>query len=111
MRWPSIKWGLYSAATGGAIAIALFGILQYAARQPGLWLYSEVHRVIAILWPSAVLLMATQGIEYTFQGWSIVGLSMGLNAVLYGLIGLLLSAFRSKSGNDGDVTLGPESDV
>jgi hypothetical protein len=105
MGRPSVRWASSFAALGGVVAIVLFATLRYAAQQPGLSLYLSVHRAIAILWPSAIFLMATEGIEHTFQGWSIVGLSVSVNALLYGFVGLMLSALRPKSVARGDVTV------
>jgi hypothetical protein len=93
---PSLRWALRFGLLGGVVAVLLFFILNYTASQRPLDTYFFIHRVIRVLWPSAFWLLATAGAEETLQARMIVGLSIGANAILYALVGALLSVFRPR---------------
>jgi hypothetical protein len=57
--------------------------------------------VAEILWPSSFWLLATEGIEYTLQGWTIVAMSIAANITLYAVIGGIVSTFRPRPSVTG----------
>jgi hypothetical protein len=93
MRLPSWRWSFRAGAAGGVLALLLLAALNYSARLDSLDLYGRVHAVIAVLWPSSILLLGTAGQERTLTGYVILALAILGNVLLYGLAGAILSMF------------------
>jgi len=55
---------------------------------------APLERVIRVVWPSSLWLMATDGIEGTPKAYMFVSLSIVANIVLYGLLGSAVWAVK-----------------
>jgi hypothetical protein len=96
MSLPNARWMGRFAIGGCLIALCLLAMLEYGSR---LWSFETHYRVLSVsvvVWPSSVFLLATCGHEDTLQGWIIVAISVGANAVPYALLGGIASVFRPR---------------
>lgn len=78
-----VAWAI-GVGIGAAVPLLLLLARWVIARDPQLaGLDYSLYRLGSLVWPSSVWLMATEGIENTFQGYVIVGISIAANALLY----------------------------
>ena len=54
----------------------------------------QLYQLTKILWPASFMLLATTGIEHTGRGYAIVAIAIGVNSLLYGLVGGVLFGLR-----------------
>lgn len=81
-----LKWVVTASVVGLLVAL---GFLVAAKFVPQEYSYS-VHQVMGWIWPSAIFLMATEGIENTAKGYLFVFISVVANVLLYGVVGAVL---------------------
>lgn len=85
------KWTITSALLGLIVALALLSIeipVSWNANLDEKYGYL-IFRMFIALWPSSIMLMATEGIESTPRGYLFLIISIAGNLVLYGALGSL----------------------
>lgn len=97
MRPTFVKWLTASLTLGLLVPIAFLLAQEIVVVHMG-WtsVTYPLHRLMRLLWPSSVWLMATVGIERAPIGYLFVLISVLANVVLYGAVGAVLwVAYRS----------------
>lgn len=102
MKLPRFRTvALFSACLGMLLPFVLLFLARLTHSSP------PVDRAMVLLWPSCILLMATEGQEHTLSAYFILGGAVAVNAVLYTLaftaiwcVAWVLRAWR-KSLRDG----------
>ena len=84
-----VRW--WALAGAGVPAI----LLVVAQLQGGVWRSPEA---VIVLWPSALLLMMTDGFDFTFFALWIYGLSIVINVGIYAGVGLIMHRLRQRLG-------------
>ena len=92
MRHPVLRWLLVSAAVGLIVPIALLLVQKAVGGDAQLaknFSY-PLNRLMRLVWPSSVWLMASIGIEGTPRDYLFVSLSVLANVLLYSGTGCVL---------------------
>jgi len=86
MSWSKAlaMWALCGVAVACALLIVAHVVMLWSS---GTRAGYYVNRIMRVLWPSSVWLMATEGIESTMLGYALVAVSIVANGVLYAIIG------------------------
>ena len=79
MRLPKFRYTILAAAILGAvIPLVIMALARLHILWPGGW--------DLLLWPSSVMLMATENLGYSPQAFAILAWSIGWNILLYVII-------------------------
>jgi hypothetical protein len=82
MSVPRLRYiAITGTVTGLAVAITLYAIASGMGLAPDWIIY---------LWPTAIMLMATETLGRSAEAYSILALSVALNGLLYMLVAMLL---------------------
>jgi hypothetical protein len=92
MKRSFLKWLIISALLGVVVPIGFLlteKMLSTGPQQASNLSYS-IHRVMRVMWPSSIFLMATEGIEGTPRDYLFILISVAVNALLYSIVGSAL---------------------
>jgi hypothetical protein len=104
LKRPFLRWLSASAILGLIVPIANLLAWEFVVHtherattgyqnfQDFKHLYHRLLQVRILTWPTSILLMATDGIEKTVQGYVIVAISILANIFLYSVLGYILWA-------------------
>ena len=91
------KWVASWAALGLVVAVGWSAVQWFIGSHEQIWKNVGYlsQRVMRVMWPSSVWLMATDGIEGTPTDYLFLLLSITANVLLYGAIGMFIWLLKS----------------
>ena len=94
-KTPFRRWIAVWVAMGFAIPITLLALQLFVLKTGDIPSIYLLHRITMRLWPSSIMLMATEGIEHSASAYVFIAISVAVNVVLYAVVAAILWALLS----------------